>query len=154
MRRIDELERIVVRIGPGNSLVEIGETRYSEIAKCRDLSPIGLHDLIVMMEGEINKNAMMVSMEVEGKRVTLHSAEDAAYRQGGSDLGHPAPAPYGFNKSPKEKFDLLFESGFDLHRDQKFAAALAVWEEACLIDPDNKILNSNIATLRKKLTTA
>jgi hypothetical protein len=134
--------------------VDIGETRYPEIAKFKVLSPIGLHDLIAMMDGELNKNAMMVSMEVEDKRVTLHSAEDGAHQSSERVLDQPAPTRHDLEELPKEKFDRLFESGFDLHREQKFAAALAVWEEAYLIDPDNKILNSNIATLRKKLIPA
>lgn len=151
MRCIDELERIVVTIGSGDSLVEIGDAGYPEIERFRALSPISLHDLIAMMEGALDKNAIMVSMEVAGQRVKLLPAEDAALLEGESIPNPLATTLYDVNESPKEKFDRLFETGFDLHLEHKYSDALALLEEAYSIDSDNKILNSNIAALRKKL---
>lgn len=53
--------------------------------------------------------------------------------------------------SPKEKFARLFEEGFDLYRDEDYEKALAVWEEARALNPADKILETNIKMLRRKL---
>jgi len=158
MRCVDELERIVMMIGPPDSLVEIWDSMCPEIAKFKALSPLGLHDLIAMMEGDLNKNAMLVLLEVEHKRVTLLPKEDAGQlkelKVPETVQEPPAAERQVIDETPRERFDRLFEVGFDLHREQKYDAALAVWEEAYLIDSDNKILNSNIVTLRKKIKSA
>ena len=54
-------------------------------------------------------------------------------------------------ESPKEKFNRLFEAGFDRCREGKYEEALAVWEEANALNPDDRITLANIKMLRKKL---
>lgn len=54
-------------------------------------------------------------------------------------------------RSPKEKFARLFEDGFDLYREGNYEKALATWEEARALNPADKVVETNIKMLRKKL---
>lgn len=53
--------------------------------------------------------------------------------------------------SPRAKFTRLFEEGFDHYREGDYDKALATWEEAHDLDPSDKILDTNIKMLRRKL---
>lgn len=55
-------------------------------------------------------------------------------------------------KTPETKgFDELFESGFDAYRGGDFTKALEIWQAAFALYPDNKILETNLAMLKKKM---
>jgi len=51
----------------------------------------------------------------------------------------------------KEKFTRLFEDGFDKYRERDYIKALELWEAAYALNPADKILETNISILRKKL---
>jgi DNA-binding response OmpR family regulator len=53
--------------------------------------------------------------------------------------------------SPKEKFNRLFEDGFDKYRDGNYKEALRIWEEAFSLNHADKILETNLGMLRKKM---
>ena len=53
--------------------------------------------------------------------------------------------------SPKEKFNRLFEDGFDRYREGNYEEALKIWEEAFSLNPSDKILETNLRMLRKKM---
>lgn len=54
-------------------------------------------------------------------------------------------------ETPKEKYDRLFEAGFEKYQQRDYAGALAVWEEAHKINPTDKTLEINLAIVRKKI---
>ncbi len=54
-------------------------------------------------------------------------------------------------ESAQERFNRLFEEGFDKYREKDYAGALAVWEEAQKINPGNNTLEINMKIVRKKL---
>jgi DNA-binding response OmpR family regulator len=56
--------------------------------------------------------------------------------------------------SPRERFDLLFEQGWDKYRQADYAGALLCWEEAQGINPEDKSIGSNLKVVRKKLAAA
>ncbi len=53
--------------------------------------------------------------------------------------------------SDKKQFDKLFEEGFDRYRAGNSEGALEVWQQAATLDLDNKVLQTNIEMLKKKL---
>lgn len=57
----------------------------------------------------------------------------------------------GDTDSPKEKFNRLFEDGFDKYREGNYDEALRIWEEAYSLNPADKILETNLGMLRKKI---
>ena len=56
--------------------------------------------------------------------------------------------------SPRERFDLLFEQGWDKYRQADYAGALSCWEEARQINPEDKSIESNLKVVRRKLAAA
>lgn len=78
----------------------------------------------------------------------LHSTVEKEVSEKVSDLIKKKTAT---KDTPKEKFALLFEEGFDRYREQKYTEALALWEEAYALNPADKIVETNIRMLRKKL---
>lgn len=54
-------------------------------------------------------------------------------------------------ESPKEKYLRLFEAGFDKYREGSYEEALAIWQEAYTINPTDKVLETNLRILKKKL---
>ena len=55
-------------------------------------------------------------------------------------------------ESPKEKFDRLFEAGYEKYQQRDYAAALTVWEEARAINPTDKTLEINLSIVKKKIS--
>ncbi len=54
-------------------------------------------------------------------------------------------------ETQRTRFNRLFDEGYEKYREQDYAGALAVWEEAGRIDPSNKTLEINMKLVRKKL---
>ena len=55
------------------------------------------------------------------------------------------------DESPRSVFNRLFEEGTDEFMRRNYEAAVRVWEEAGVLDPDNKALNVNLQIARRKL---
>jgi len=51
----------------------------------------------------------------------------------------------------KERFNNLFEEGWDMYRNGEHAKALALWEDAQAINPADKTIETNLKIVRKKL---
>lgn len=54
-------------------------------------------------------------------------------------------------RSMKQQFNHLFEQGHDAYLSRDYEAALAAWEEAEALDPNNKALGVNLGILKKKM---
>jgi DNA-binding response OmpR family regulator len=57
-------------------------------------------------------------------------------------------------ESPRERFNRLFEAGFDRYHAGALAEAIALWEQAQAVDPENKTLDVNLRIARQKLARA
>jgi len=77
-----------------------------------------------------------------------HQQVENEVREKISDLGAKKSEA---GESPKEKYDRLFEAGFEKYQQRDFAGALAVWEEAHVINPTDKTLEINLSIVKKKL---
>ncbi|GFO54347.1 hypothetical protein GMSM_13540 [Geomonas sp. Red276] len=51
----------------------------------------------------------------------------------------------------KQRFNKLLEDGLDHYRQGEHEKALAVWEEAALLNPGDKLIETNLKIVRKKL---
>ncbi|MBI4956386.1 MAG: response regulator [Myxococcales bacterium] len=57
-------------------------------------------------------------------------------------------------ESPAERFNRLFDAGFDRYCARDYRGALAIWSEAEALDPDNATLRLNMKILRQKIEEA
>jgi DNA-binding response OmpR family regulator len=147
---LDELRVIVNSISPEDVLVEIGADGISKLVKYRDLSPLGLYELIAVMDGDLKENAGKTASEFAAGRVTALPATGAA----GPGPQEDGTRTSGAEEPPQEKFAHLFEMGFDKYREGRYSEALSLWEEALVLKPADKKLLANIPLLRKKLKQA
>lgn len=53
--------------------------------------------------------------------------------------------------SQKERFNILFEEGWEFYRQSDYAKALTLWEEARELNPLDKVIETNLKIVRKKL---
>ncbi len=86
---------------------------------------------------------------------TQHASVEAEVRDKLDQLGKQADKR-STQKVPsvKQQFNRLFEEGHDAYLSRDYEAALAVWEEANALDPDNKALSVNLDILKKKMASA
>ena len=53
----------------------------------------------------------------------------------------------------KQRFNILFEEGWESYCKGEHARALALWEEAQQINPDDKTIETNLKIVRNKLAS-
>ncbi|MHB8881538.1 MAG: response regulator [Thermodesulfovibrionales bacterium] len=110
---------------------------------------------IVILDGKVlMKRKTPVSPDMTERRAIekmmdeLHSSVEKEVNEKVADLMKKKTAT---RDTPKERFSLLFEEGFDRYREHNYTEALALWEEAYALNPTDKIVETNIRMLRKKL---
>jgi DNA-binding response OmpR family regulator len=85
---------------------------------------------------------------VEAVIEELHTGTEQELRNKIAELAKKKPEE---QESPKDAYSRLFEQGFELYREGKYRESLEAWEEAYRINPTDRILETNLAVLRKKL---
>ncbi|MCC6528049.1 MAG: response regulator [Polyangiaceae bacterium] len=97
------------------------------------------------MEGGLERGA------VERRMRAQHQAVEAEIE---SRLGDAARHKAAAAESTRERFNRLFDQGFDRYRERDYAGALTLWSEAEALDPEHATLQLNMRILRQKLEEA
>lgn len=110
---------------------------------------------IVILDGKVLMNRTTQAPSGKPDKKTLEKLIESQHRDVEADIRDKISVLLKNKTSDqdvsRDRFNLLFEEGFDRYREGRYDAALALWEKALTINPDDKILDTNLKMLRKKM---
>lgn len=109
---------------------------------------------LVILDGKVKlKRATPAALSL-GRLALQRQLEEqhaAVEREIQHKLTEMVEARAGSEASPKVRFNSLLEDGLDFYRRGEYARALTAWEEAEAINPADKLIQTNLKIVRKKM---
>lgn len=152
--RETELERPMGRLSAvslGSRAIQV-QTEFVTSPKEQILT-VALLDGRALLKRTSDPEPPATRAQMEARIRLQHAEVEEEVRERLASLQPRSPDPAA-PLSAKERFDALFEAGFESYRAGRHAEALKAWEEAHALFPSDRTVQVNIEILKKKLGQA
>ncbi len=117
--------------------------------------PAPAYTTVVMVDGRtVAKKSTPADLSLS--RSAMEEAMAAQHRAMEAEIRRKTalPEPSGEPESPMQRYSRLLDEGYEHLREKRYESALAAWQEAARLDPENRTLQLNLEILRKKMQSS